>query len=91
MMEDLGYDGGFRVHDTFRFSVLSSIDIVVTLYVNSTDDMQEYLADPSRALDANWKGHLNSDIGGVTPKTEMYKFTDVGGTPRKKIMKKESA
>ena len=58
--------------------------------MNSTDDVQEYLADPSRVPDANRKGHLNSDIGGVTPKTKMYKYTDVGGTPRKKIMKKES-
>ena len=49
--------------------------------MNSTDDVQEYLADPSRVLDANRKGHLNSDIGGVTPKTKMYKYTDVGGTP----------
>ena len=58
--------------------------------MNSTDDVQEYLADPSRVPDANQKGHLNSDIGGVTPKTKMYKYTNVGGTPRKKIMKKES-
>ena len=63
---------------------------MVKLFVNSTDDMQEYLADPSRVLDANRKGHLNSDIGGVTPKTKIYKYTDVGGTPKKKIMKKES-
>ena len=63
---------------------------MITLYVNSIDDMQEYLADSSRAPNANRKGHLNSDIGGVTPKTKMYKFTDVGGTPQKKIMKKES-
>ena len=58
--------------------------------MNSTGDMQEYLADPSRAPNANRKGHLNSDIGGVTPKPKMYKFIDVGDTPRKKIMKKES-
>ena len=58
--------------------------------MNSTDDMQEYLADPSRVPNASRKGHLNSDIGGVTPKTKMYKYTDVGGTPRKKIMKRES-
>ena len=62
---------------------------MVKLFVNSTDDMQEYLADPSRTPDANRKGHLNSDIGGVTPKTKIYKYTDVGGTPRNKIMKKE--
>ena len=58
--------------------------------MNSTDDVQEYLADPSRVPDANRKGHLNSNIGGVTSKTKMYKYTDVRGTPRKKIMKKES-
>ena len=81
---------GFRVHDTLRFSVFSFIDIVVKLFVNSTNDMQEYLADPSRTPNANRKGHLNSDIGGVIPKTKMYKYTDVGSTPRKKIMKKES-
>ena len=63
---------------------------MVKLFVNSSDDMQEYLADPSRTPDANRKGHLNSDIGGVTPMTKLYKFTDIGGTPRKKIMEKES-
>ena len=95
MMEGLGYRiplGFMHFSDpVLKGSVLSSIDIVVILYVNSTNDMQEYLADPNKAPDANRKGHLNSDIGGITPKTKMYKFTDVGGTLRKKILKKDSA
>ena len=70
---------------------MSSIDIAIILYLNSTDDMQQYLADPSRAPNANRKGHLNSDIGGVTPKAKVHKFTDFGSTSRKKILKKDYA
>ena len=70
MMEDLGY----MIPLGFQYC---SIDNVVTV-CNSTDDVQEYLADPSRVPDANRKGHLNSDVGGTAGKRIMKKESGQG-------------
>ena len=58
---------------------------------STTYELQHYLADPSRAPDPSRKGHLNSDIGGVTPKSKIHRGSDYAGTSRRKIVKKDIA
>ena len=48
----------------------------------------EVISDPTRSPEQGGKGHLNSDIGGLTPKIKLHKESDAGNTSKSSKKKK---
>ena len=46
------------------------------------DPIMELISDPTRSLEHLGKSHLNSDIGGLTPKIKLHREADAGNTSK---------
>ena len=52
------------------------------------DLVMELISDPMRSPEHLGKSHLNSDIGGLTPKIKLHKEVDAGNSSKSAKKKK---
>ena len=54
------------------------------MFVFVADPSMAYISERPRLPDPNKRGHLNSDISGLTPKIKMEKESNVAGSSKRK-------